>query len=315
MQRMARRRNREPGLIDVLLKARWEVSASAAIGSYLLLRYLIPGLLSGSPLTSPLAILSVGIAPLAAGFFGLMALLVFFKQRKPAIESPPPLWKPPKQQQQTPHSCGNQASQDNVEQAWKDVMAKASPVPEAKPTSWTIEVLRSIEWKRFEVLTAAYFQEKTFRTEMLVAGPDGGIDVKLFMPGKDEPYALVQCKAWNSQKVGVTPIRELLGVMAHQKVGRGIFVTTGEYSADAEGFARGCAINLITGEMLLRGILALSNDGQQRLLDIATEGDYKTPTCASCGIKLVKREGKRGPFWGCRNYPKCRNTMAIEHAI
>ncbi len=28
--------------------------------------------------------------------------------------------------------------------------------------------------------------------------------------------------------------------------------------------------------------------------------------CPRCGGKLIKRDGKFGPFWGCSNYPKCR---------
>lgn len=43
------------------------------------------------------------------------------------------------------------------------------------------------------------------------------------------------------------------------------------------------------------------------LLKFAFEGGYTTPTCASCGIRMVKRDGKRGAFWGCLNYPKCRS--------
>lgn len=30
--------------------------------------------------------------------------------------------------------------------------------------------------------------------------------------------------------------------------------------------------------------------------------------CPRCGGALVKRKGKYGVFWGCRNYPKCRFT-------
>jgi hypothetical protein len=34
--------------------------------------------------------------------------------------------------------------------------------------------------------------------------------------------------------------------------------------------------------------------------------------CPKCGVPMVKREGARGAFWGCPNYPKCRQTMAGE---
>lgn len=169
-------------------------------------------------------------------------------------------------------------------------------------------------WKRFEELVAAYFREKTFRTESLVCGADGGIDIKLYAGDKREPLAVVQCKAWNTQKVGVKPVRELLGVMVHEKVAKGIFVTTGEFTEDAVSFSKTNPINLVTGEMLFKGISALQPDAQARLLVVATEGDFLTPTCASCGVKLVRRESRSVPFWGCRNYPRCKTKIWMSAA-
>lgn len=185
---------------------------------------------------------------------------------------------------------------------------KQADVPPV-PTSWSLPLLRRIEWKRLEELTAAYFREKKFRTETLPAGADGGIDVKLYAEHKPEPFAIVQCKAWTTQKVGVKPVRELLGVMASERVAKGIFVSSGLYTDDAIAFAKSNPINLITGPMLVTGILALSPEAQARLMAIATEGDYTTPTCASCGVKMVERHGKRGAFWGCVNYPRCKTVL------
>ncbi|WP_156912653.1 topoisomerase DNA-binding C4 zinc finger domain-containing protein [Methylocaldum szegediense] len=58
-------------------------------------------------------------------------------------------------------------------------------------------------------------------------------------------------------------------------------------------------------------IKKLPDDKQKRLLDFATSGDYTTPTCTRCGIKMVLRKSRRdgSTFWGCRNYPKCRMTI------
>jgi hypothetical protein len=33
-------------------------------------------------------------------------------------------------------------------------------------------------------------------------------------------------------------------------------------------------------------------------------------TC-ECGQRMVKRNGKRGAFWGCSSYPRCRHTLPI----
>ena len=38
----------------------------------------------------------------------------------------------------------------------------------------------------------------------------------------------------------------------------------------------------------------------------APEGFFKCPRC-NAGI-MVRRNGKNGEFWGCSNYPRCKNT-------
>lgn len=30
--------------------------------------------------------------------------------------------------------------------------------------------------------------------------------------------------------------------------------------------------------------------------------------CHNCGSPMVERQGKNGKFWGCGNFPQCRNT-------
>jgi DNA topoisomerase-1 len=39
-----------------------------------------------------------------------------------------------------------------------------------------------------------------------------------------------------------------------------------------------------------------------------------TRTCEKCGKDMVVRSSKRGAFWGCTGYPKCKNLVPIEGA-
>lgn len=181
-----------------------------------------------------------------------------------------------------------------------------------KSESWSIELLQKIEWKLFEDLSAAYYNEKGIRAELTKLGADGGIDIKLFQDDSGKPTSLVQCKAWNSRQVGVKEIREFLGVMSHEKIPKGFFMASGSYTHDAQEIAKANRITLIDGVMLLAMIQRLPTNAQQRLLDLATEGDYTTPSCPSCGVKMLRRTGKRGDFWGCKNFPKCRQMLYIK---
>lgn len=45
------------------------------------------------------------------------------------------------------------------------------------------------------------------------------------------------------------------------------------------------------------------------------DGIAQNGNCPRCGAKLVKRHSKKGEFYGCSNYPKCRYTKNIEPVV
>lgn len=192
--------------------------------------------------------------------------------------------------------------------------------PAAKTTrtpAWSMELLRSLEWKRLEELTAELFQATGYRSQETRIGPDGGVDVNLYDRTTGNLMAVVQCKAWNTYPVGIKPIRELYGVMAAEGVAKGIFVTTGRFTSEALAFAKGKAQELIDGDNLLERIQSMEESKQTELARLITRGDYTSPTCPKCGGKMVKRTARKGPnvgaqFWGCSEFPKCRSTLRIR---
>ncbi|WP_257984031.1 restriction endonuclease [Ralstonia mannitolilytica] len=181
---------------------------------------------------------------------------------------------------------------------------EVDPSPEME---WTLEALQQLEWKRFEMLCVWYYEAKGFTVETVPQGADGGADATLYMKGKADPIALVQCRAW-SAPVKVTPVRALGGVMHAKKVERGIFWSrTGFVGKPVKDYAEEAGIQLLDGAGIVERIRALDAEKRDELLTRAFEGDYQTPTCAACGIKMVVRQGDGGSFWGCYNYPKgCR---------
>jgi restriction system protein len=183
---------------------------------------------------------------------------------------------------------------------------------------WSVAILRDIEWKRFEMVCSEYLRLVGFVATETTVGADGGVDIRIHKAGVENSAGIVQCKAWNSYKVGVKPVRELFGVMAAERISTGIFMTSGEFTAEAEEFARG-KITLVNGEKLISQIRKLAAADQERLLDMALEGDYQTPTCLRCDVKMTLRESTHGRnagghFWGCVNYPKCKQTLSYTEA-
>jgi len=181
---------------------------------------------------------------------------------------------------------------------------EVDPSPEME---WSLDALQQLEWKRFEMLCVWYYEAKGFIVETVPQGADGGVDATLYMKGKSDPIALVQCKAW-SAPVKVAPVRALGGVMHAKKVERGIFWSlTGFIGKPVRDYAEEAGIQLLDGAGIVERIRALDAEKRDELLTRAFEGDYQTPTCAACGIKMVVRQGDGGSFWGCHNYPKgCR---------
>ena len=189
---------------------------------------------------------------------------------------------------------------------------KAKQEPPIRPTAWTTEVFDVIEWRRFEALCERLFAQAGFETKALSHGADEGIDIWLY--SKREPdvaASLVQCKCWGSRLVKVAEVRALLGSMAAKKVKRGVFATTSRFTTDAAQFCRENGIHMLDRAGLLDLIAKRSPEQQQELLAVATEGEFWVPTCASCGVKMVRRAPKTGgkAFWGCVKFPKCRNVI------
>jgi restriction system protein len=192
----------------------------------------------------------------------------------------------------------------------KAIKTETEPSPE-RPTEWNLNVLMSLEWKRFEEVCKEWLVMRNLNAELTQIGADGGVDIKIYE--KEKVVCLVQCKAWAAtSKINVKEVRELYGIMASEQVNNGVYITTSSYTQDAIAFSNEKQIKLFDGKELIEKIKKLPPDKQKQLLDFATNGDYKTPTCARCNVKMTKRNSKNGYFWGCKNYPRCRSTIQIR---
>lgn len=191
-----------------------------------------------------------------------------------------------------------------------------------------IESIRKLPWREFESLLAEYFRRLGYNVQTTPDGPDGGIDLILHKDGRE---TLVQAKHWKSWKVGVAPVRELLGVQASRRAAESILVTTGRFSPDARGFAEENRVRLIDGDALEPLILGVRQTmpGRRRAgsrdspvaaaalgeqVSLSSDGPL---VCPACGAVMVRRTARRGPhagerFWGCSTYPACKEILPIE---
>lgn len=194
-------------------------------------------------------------------------------------------------------------------------VAPPDTLPEPKPDRWSLDLLRSLDWLRFEQVVEAYWRARGYRAERTGRGPDGGIDIHLYRPSNPtELLGVIQCKSRTSSRVGVNVVRELFGVMTASKAMLGVVATTSEFTPDAESFAAGKNVVLLDGPKFLGNIEDLPAEQQRALLSLAVAGDYRTPSCPTCESKLIVCSSRRdqSKFWGCRNYPKCRTHITMS---
>jgi restriction system protein len=199
--------------------------------------------------------------------------------------------------------------------------AETPPRPNTRPPSlaeWelTDELLRGMEWKRFEKVVERYFAASGYRPQGARVGADDGVDIYLYRIGSQRPLGCVQCKSCGPQRVDVPPVRELFAVMTVQHVPEGWLVTTGSFTSDALAFARQNRITLLSGDEFIARFNRLPLMTRQRLIAEITDGDYTTPSCPRCSVKLVLRSNPEDhtSFWGCQRYPRCHYTMKAEGA-
>ena len=149
-------------------------------------------------------------------------------------------------------------------------------------------------------------------------GSDGGVDLWLRQAGET---VLVQCKHRKVYKVGVSPVRELFGILTAEQADRAILVTVGRYTQDARAFASGKPMELIDGKQLSGMVDEAKYSGHGDLLDVASwSRDFAQaavitkPVCPFCrsAMLLCRARQSGNQFWGCSTYPSCRGRRKVR---
>lgn len=209
---------------------------------------------------------------------------------------------------------GIQSGDDNDHRDWSPPGAsdrdRVAPGVGLPPNHWDLSLIRALEWKRFEELCEGLWRARGYVARQTGPGPDGGIDVLVEDPdAPDRLLAVIQCKSWRNQQVGVESVRALWGARDHFSASRAAFYSVSGFTKDAMDFSQGKALELVSGEQLLTQIQSLSDDAQALMLADITRGDYITPSCPSCNLRMVQKTDKGGKadYWSCPRFPFCRS--------
>lgn len=171
-----------------------------------------------------------------------------------------------------------------------------------------IDSVRALSWQELEFLVGEAFRRQGYWVEERGgSAPDGGVDLVLLKGGRK---AVVQCKHWKLEQVGVRPVRELYGVMHAERADEAIFVASGDYTDDARAFADGKPIRLVDGAALIKLIQSVQSAA------LMPASDDAVPACPKCARTMIRRTARSGTnagkeFWGCSAFPQCRGTRPI----
>ena len=190
--------------------------------------------------------------------------------------------------------------------------AQAAALAGVDKRKWSAELLKQLEWRRFEELSVAYLEVLGYQAKVERSRTQAGVDIRLTAPGAERASLLGQCKPWDAYRVGPKSARELRAAMSAAGLDKGLLVTSGRFTPEAAAYAREQGIHLMDGAELLAGIAGLAPEKSAALLKFATQGDFLTPTCPGCALKMISRKSTKDgrKYWGCRNYPRCKHTLA-----
>lgn len=181
-----------------------------------------------------------------------------------------------------------------------------------------IETIRALSWRQFEELVGEAYRRRGYTViENESAGADGGVDLRL---RKDGVIHLVQCKQWRSQKVGVSIVREMFGVLTSEKAASMSIITSGMFTQEAKSFAQGKAIDLVDGTQLQQMVSQVQSSPPPITVKTKQKVESQLQSqqaCPKCGSGLVLRIAKKGEnagnqFFGCSAFPKCRHTEPVN---
>src|SRR2546430_9802314 len=68
---------------------------------------------------------------------------------------------------------------------------------------WSAQLLKQLEWRRFEELCVAHFQARGYKASVAPSGSHAGVDIHLTAQGAEQASLVLQCKPWDAHRVGI----------------------------------------------------------------------------------------------------------------
>jgi restriction system protein len=242
-----------------------------------------------------------------------------------------------------PFPCGNKSFRAAI---FRFVRAKFNPCGQLAVPCEPACLLRLTPGE-FEEIVGNMYRKFGYEVERTPMSNDFGRDLILKKDGKK---TFVECKRYDRDTpIGRRHLQLFYGVIVNMHADAWIFVTTSRFANTAVNFAGETGIKLIDGyelaALMAQAFPGEGNPDEYRAMcrecgeivlfnlresveEISCKNSHmvkndspdslkikliaEVPSCEKCGSKMRLVNGRRGKFWGCSNYPKCRSTMRFS---
>ncbi len=134
----------------------------------------------------------------------------------------------------------------------------------------SLSTMKNMPPRNFEYFISDIFTEMGYCSEVTKATGDGGKDIILFKDGKKY---IVESKRYSNQKITVNQIRQFHSVIIDTGAIEGFFVTTSDFTKDAQKYAVDKSIVLINGNKLLCMIKEIKKPSISYGVSLATQAN------------------------------------------
>ena len=243
------------------------------------------------------------------------------------------------------------AERERVDTIKRDAKALREREIERLSTLWLTdaETYFAMQPRQFENAIAQLFRTLGYTVKQTPYSNDGGKDAIL---SKDGKRFLLECKRYSQTNcIGRPDMMKFVAAMHDEGAVGGFFVNTGRYSPGAKKYADqhsviaydrhtfaslvlqaypvkiestmadtmcpecGAVVRLEVREVQTtapcpNGHAVLNSVTRADLRVFTPNGDV--PYCEKCGSAMRIVRGRRGAFWGCSRYPRCRYTRNVQ---
>lgn len=170
-----------------------------------------------------------------------------------------------------------------------------------------IDEIDKMDGRQFEHYLGQLFTSQGYRAEVTRAAGDFGADLIL---RKDGRVIAVQAKRYKSN-ISISAVQEVQAAIAYYSAHEAWVVTNRNFTPAAVSLAKSNNVKLIGRNELIEMILKLNPGQAPSPSKVMTDLPYETKNCSKCGAVMTVRKSTKGSFWGCTQFPRCRNIVDL----